>query len=384
MLISRLIGIHFHCSFLLICYPYPFLRLGRLLPRIPSPTAALSGNRKIDKMNGKISEDKYNTGEYHMAKTSNQKAKILYLMELFQEETDEEHPLSRRELEQKLADIGIHTLKNFGMDIAYRKEQPEGYYLAEREFELPELKLLVDAVQSSRFITQKKSDALIKKIEKLTDRHEARKLQRQVVVADRIKAMNESIYYNVDKLHAAIAEDRQILFRYFEWTVSKEIRLKKGGENYQVSPWALTWDNENYYLIGYDVEAGILKHFRVDKMLHIGLLDIKREGREEFSRFDLARYTRQTFGMFGGNEQTLRLRFHNKYVGVVIDRFGKNVPLRPDGEEHFIARVSVAVSEQFFGWLTGLGRDAQILSPEAVVKEYAELLKDLLKMHEEK
>ena len=161
-----------------------------------------------------------------MAKMSNQKAKILYLMRLFEEETDEEHPLSRKDLEERLADIGIHaerkslyndieTLKNFGLDIAYRKEQPEGYYLTGRDFELAELKLLVDAVQSSRFITQKKSDALIKKIEKLTDRHEARQLQRQVVVADRIKAMNESIYYNVDKLHTAISEDRQIIFRYF-------------------------------------------------------------------------------------------------------------------------------------------------------------------------
>lgn len=329
-----------------------------------------------------------------MAKTSNQKAKILYLMRLFQEETDEEHPLSRRELEQWLADIGIHaerkslyndieTLKNFGLDITYRKEQPEGYYLAAREFELPELKLLVDAVQSSRFITQKKSDILIKKIEKLTGRYEARMLQRQVVVTDRIKAMNESIYYNVDKLHTAIAEDRQILFRYFEWTVSKEIRLKKGGGYYQVSPWALTWDNENYYLIGYDMDARMLKHFRVDRMLHIGLLSIEREGREEFRRFDLARYTKQTFSMFGGNEQSVRLRFHNKYVGVVIDRFGRNVPLHPDGEAHFIARVDVAVSEQFYGWLTGLGRDVQILSPESVVEEYRELLRDLGKMYEE-
>lgn len=329
-----------------------------------------------------------------MAKSSNQKVKLLYLMELFHEETDEDHPLSRRELEQKLADIGIHaerkslyhdieTLKHFGMDIAYRKEHPEGYYLAQREFELPELKLLVDAVQSSRFITQKKSDALIKKIEKLTSRHEARKLQRQVVVADRIKAMNESIYYNVDKLHAAIAENRQIIFRYFEWTVSKEMRMKKGGENYQVSPWALTWDNENYYLIGYDMDAGMIKHFRVDKMLHINLLEQERAGKEEFGRFDLARYTKQTFGMFGGDEQTVRMRFHNKYVGVVIDRFGRNVSLRPDGEDHFIARAEVAVSEQFYGWITGLGRDAQLLSPESVVEEYRELLKDLGKMYGE-
>lgn len=327
-----------------------------------------------------------------MAKSSNQKVKILYLMELFLNETDEEHPISRKGLEEKLASQGIRTerkslyndidtLKNFGMDISYRKEHPEGYYLASREFELPELKLLVDAVQSSRFITQKKSDALIRKIEKLASRYEAHVLQRQVVVADRIKAMNESIYYNVDKLHTAIAMNRQIEFRYFEWTVSKEIRMKKGGAAYHVSPWTLTWDNENYYLIGYDMEAGFIKHFRVDKMLHIELSEQARGGREEFSRFDIARYARRTFGMFGGNEETVRIRFHNRFVGVVIDRFGKDVPLRPDGENHFIARVEAAVSEQFFGWITGLGRDVQILSPQSVVEEYTSLLDDLGEMY---
>ncbi len=323
-----------------------------------------------------------------MAKTRNQKAKILYLLKLFREETDEEHPISRKEIEERLADMGIRaerkslyddieTLKNFGLDIAYRKERPEGYYLAGREFELPELKLLVDAVQASRFITEKKSDILIRKIEKLTSRYEAGKLQRQVVVADRIKAMNESIYYNVDKLHTAIAQNRQITFRYFEWTVSREIRMKKNGGNYRVSPWALTWDNENYYLIGYDMDADLIKHFRVDRMLHIELLEFKREGREEFGRFDLARYTKRTFGMFGGNEETVRIRFHNRYVGVVMDRFGKNVSLRPDGEEHFIVRAEVAVSEQFYGWLTGLGRDVRLLSPQSVVEEYKSLLEDL-------
>lgn len=314
-------------------------------------------------------------------------------MELFMRETDEGHPVSRKVLEEKLAAQGIRaerkslyndiaTLKNFGMDIAYRKEHPEGYYLAEREFEMPELKLLVDAVQSSRFITQKKSDTLIRKIEKLTSRYEARALQRQVVVADRIKAMNESIYYNVDKLHTAIALNRQIVFRYFEWTVSKEIRLRRDGGNYHVSPWALTWDNENYYLIGYDTDADIIKHFRVDKMLNIELTGQERDGRDEFSRFDLARYTKRTFGMFGGNEETVRIRFPNRFVGVVIDRFGKDVPLRTDGRDYFVARVEVAVSEQFFGWITGLGRDVQIISPKSVVEEYRSLLEDLGKIYE--
>ena len=328
-----------------------------------------------------------------MAKSSNQKEKILYLAELFREETDEGHPLSRKQLEDKLEARGIHaerkalysdieTLKNFGMDILYRKGNPEGYYLASREFELPELKLLVDAVQSSRFITQKKSDALIRKIEKLSSRHEARALQRQVVVADRIKAMNESIYYNVDRIHQAIGENRQILFQYFEWTVSKEIRLKKGGGKYRVSPWALTWDNENYYLIGYDMDARIIKHFRVDRMLHIEITEQARAGEKDFGKFDLAGYTKRTFGMFGGEKETVRIRFHNKYVGAVIDRFGRDTAMRPDGEEHFIARAEVAVSEQFFGWVTGLGREAEILSPEPVVEAYRNLLRDLAEKYD--
>lgn len=329
-----------------------------------------------------------------MAKSCNQKAKILYLMKLFLEETDEQHTLSRKQLEEHLEKFGIHTerkslyndietLKMFGMDILYRKERPEGYYLAEHEFELAELKLLVDAVQSSRFITEKKSDALIKKIEGLTSRYEARQLQRQVVVADRIKAMNESIFYNVDKLHMAIASNQQIMFRYFEWTVKKEMRLRKDGEPYQVSPWALTWDDENYYLIGFDMDAERLKHFRVDKMVDIELLLESRGGKEEFSRFDIASYTKKTFGMFGGEERTVRLRFENRFIGVVLDRFGKEAKIRPDGEEHFIIRTEVAVSEQFFGWLTGLGRGVMILSPEEVKEAYCNLLKDIANVYGE-
>ena len=323
-----------------------------------------------------------------MARSSNQKEKILFLMRLFHEETDAMHPLSRKQLEEKLLEYGIQaerkslyndieTLKKFGMDIAYRKERPEGYFLQSHEFELAELKLLVDAVQSSRFITESKSNSLIRKIESMASKYEAKQLQRQVVVANRIKAMNESIYYNIDKIYASIASNQQILFRYFEWTIEKTTRLKKGGEPYQVSPWALTWDDENYYLIGYDVDAGILKHFRVDKMLDIETLEEPRVGKEEFGRFDLAHYTKKTFGMFGGEEETLRIRFHNKYIGVVIDRFGKDVSVRPDGEESFTARVDVAVSGQFFGWLAGLGKDVRILSPVYVADMYLDFLKEI-------
>ncbi len=324
-----------------------------------------------------------------MPKSANQKMKILCLMQILLEKTDESHVLNAADLIRELAAYDIHaerktiyddieTLRLFGLDIVNRKEPPAGYFIASRRFELPELKLLVDTVQASRFITAKKSDELIRKLEQLASRYEARQLQRQVAVSGRIKTMNESIYYNVDKIHAAISANVQISFRYFEWTVAKEPRLKHDGKPYLISPWALTWDNQNYYMIGYDPESDCVKYYRVDKMLHIARTPEPRMGRERFQDFNLADFSKKTFGMFNGQEQTLTLRLENRLAGVIIDRFGKDVPLRADTEEHFIARVQVTVSSQFFGWLSGLGPGVRILSPKPVVRQYAEFLKTLL------
>ena len=185
-----------------------------------------------------------------------------------------------------------------------RKEKNYEYYIANRSFELPELKLLVDAVQSSKFITHKKSNELIKKVEGLASVHQARQLQRQVFVQNRVKTMNESIYYNVDKIHNAISQGVKVSFLYFEWAVSfttKERikRPKRGGERYAISPWALTWDDENYYMIGYDSESKKIKHYRVDKMQSIELTDEKRDGQRVFQKFDMAQYSKMTFGMYG-------------------------------------------------------------------------------------
>lgn len=324
-----------------------------------------------------------------MPKAYNQKIKLLFLMELLDKQTDAEHTVSMKDILKAMERNGIQaarksvysdieTLKQYGMDIEYRKEEPEGYFLASHPFELAELKLLVDAVQSSRFITQKKSTSLIKKIENLASWHEASCLQRQVYVSDRIKTMNESIYYNVDKIHTAISREVKIKFQYAQWTVDKVTTLRKGGRFYQISPWALNWTEENYYLIGYDEEADRMKHFRVDKMLKIEILDERREGKEIFCHFDPAKYSRKTFGMFAGEEQTLIIRFPNRLIGVVIDRFGKETCVKRAGEDCFTARVQVAVSEQFFGWLTGLGKDVIIVSPEKVAGEYKELLEGII------
>ena len=323
-----------------------------------------------------------------MPKSYNQKMKILYLMQILLEKTDESHVLNASELIAHLAARGIkaerksiyddiEALRLFGLDIVNRHEPPAGYFIASRRFELPELKLLVDTVQASRFITAKKSDELIRKLEQLASCYEARQLQRQVMVSGCIKTMNESIYYNVDKIHEAISANVQISFRYFEWTVQKEPRLKRDGQSYRISPWALTWDNQNYYMIGYDPQADCVKYYRVDKMLHIERTCEPRAGRERFQDFNLADFSRKTFGMFHGQEQTLTLQLENRLAGVMIDRFGKDVPLHPAGDV-FTARIQVVVSSQFFGWLSGLGPGVRLLSPDPVVRQYAEFLRTLL------
>jgi len=244
------------------------------------------------------------------------------------------------------------------------------------------LKLLVDVVQASRFITQKKSRELIRKLEKFAGKGEAGKLQRQVYVSGRIKTENESIYYNVDFIHRAIQENCQITFQYMEWNLERKLVPRKNGQRYSVSPWALSWNDENYYLIGYDSDAEKIKHYRVDKMASIILTDDKRQGGEAFEKFDIAEYTNKTFGMYGGREEILTLRFQDRFIGVVMDRFGKETDIRKLENGFFRVRVKIAVSEQFFGWLSGLGQGAKLIGPDEIVAEYREYLEKLLKSYE--
>lgn len=324
-----------------------------------------------------------------MAKSPGQKLKLLYILQMLEENTDENHPMSTAEIIKRLEANGIHSerksiyddmekLVEFGYDvIQVQSRLGGGYYLASREFELPELKLLVDAVQSSRFITSKKSRELIKKLEKKAGKHDAGKLQRQVYVAGRIKTENESIYYNIDTIHRAIQENKQISFNYLDWNLQKKLEPRKNGEK-QVSPWALIWREENYYLAAYDMADGIIKHYRVDKMGQAVLLDKPREGVEQFAHVDLASYTNQTFGMFGGKEEIVTLQFPGYLIGVVLDRFGKEAEVRPIDGGSFRIRAKVAVSGQFFGWLAGIGKDAKIVAPDSVKNSYYEWLQEIL------
>lgn len=319
-----------------------------------------------------------------MAKSPNQKLKLLVLLRFLERQSDEKHPVTMAQMIEELGrwDIqaerkslydDLEALRSFGADIVSLRGKTPGYYLGQRDFELPELKLLVDSIQSSKFITQKKTLALIRKLEGLCSSHDGQLLERQVYVRSRVKSMNESVYYNVDAISDAITRDRILRFRYFEFTVAGERRYRRQGSYYQMSPYALIWDDENYYMLAWDENEGRFKHFRVDKMTHITATEQKRDGGDAFRALDMSVYSQRVFGMFAGEAQPVRMRFAQHLAGAVIDRFGKDVMLIPEGEESFTVTAEVAVSPQFFAWVFGFGTEAEILAPEEVRREAGEL-----------
>jgi predicted DNA-binding transcriptional regulator YafY len=255
-------------------------------------------------------------------------------------------------------------------------ERTYHYKVVNREFELAELKLLVDSVQSAKFITEKKSNELIKKIESFVSQYEAAQLDRQVKVNGRVKSENTHIYYNVDAIHEAISQNNQIQFRYFVWTVDKKMELKHDGAYYHVSPWALCWDNEKYYLIGYDNNAAKIKFFRVDKMTDTTVINERRLGKSAFSEINMADYTNRLFGMFAGETETVQLYCKNEMANVIIDRFGKDVPIIKTDDGHFTVSVKVSVSQIFFGWVMALD-GVKIISPEPVLEKMRERITQL-------
>ncbi len=333
-----------------------------------------------------------------MAKSSRQKQKILHILKMLMEQTDENHGLTVAQIIEQLEAKGIpaerksvyddlEVLEQFGMSFGFElvrtKTNTVTYFIGSRRFQLAELKLLVDSVQSSKFITAKKSHELITKVESLASIHEGRQLQRQVYVSNRVKNQSETIYYTVDDIHRAISEDKKITFSYLEWALGSGKdkiykRRRNDGKTYCVSPWALTWDDENYYLVAFDSDAQAIRHYRVDKMEHVELTSESRDGKDGFDEFDMALYSKSVFGMFGGEITDVRLRFKNHMVGVVADRFGKNVIVNEEDEGHFTVDVRVALSPQFFGWVFGLGDTVQIVSPENAVEMYKDHLNKVI------
>ena len=320
-------------------------------------------------------------------KNANQRLKILYLYKILLERSDEEHCITMPEIISQLKLYGItagrkalyediEALKAFGMDIVSERGHGAGYYVVNREFELPELKLLADAVSSSRFLTEKKSAELLKKLQKLTSIYEAKQIQRQVFVTDRVKAFNERIYINVDVIHRAIAERKKIAFDYFDYDLKKQKKYRDGTRS--CSPYAFAWDDERYYLVAHYEKYDSISNFRVDRMENVIVLDEPALKCPE--NFKLSQYLNSTFSMFSGESEEVKLRFDKSLINPVIDRFGKNIMIAPDGEEHFTVRVQIKTEypEPFFGWLLQFGTKVQIVEPCELKEKFKELLQAVL------
>ena len=326
-----------------------------------------------------------------MSRGTNQKFKFTYLMKIMLEKTDDEHSITMPQIMEELEkyDVtaerkSIYTdfqdmTEKFGVEIIKEQIGRETYYhVGAREFELAEVKLLIDAIQSSKFITQTKSRELITKIKSFVSEHQAKQLQRQVYINDRVKTMNESVYYNVDDIHTAINQNKKIRFKYFKWDINKKLVPRHNGDWFIVSPWALTWDDENYYMVAFDDLDSKIKHYRVDKMMHISIEEEKRSGKEVFRNFDMAEYSKATFGMYQGQKAKVKIQFANYMCGVFIDRFGKDISFRPIDDEHSELHVDVNVSPQFFGWIFSLGKNVKVTGPSEVVEQMKVFAREFL------
>lgn len=316
-----------------------------------------------------------------MSRGTNQKFKLSFLSRIMLEKTDDEHSLTMPQIMAELEKYEItaerksiyqdfQDMEKLGIEIIKEQIGRETYYhVGSREFELAEVKLLIDAIQSSKFITQTKSRELITKIKKFVSEYQAKQLQRQVFINDRVKNMNESVYYNVDDIYTAINDNKKIRFKYYKWDIEKKLIARHNGDWFVVSPWALTWDDENYYMVAFDDLDHKIKHYRVDKMMRMSVEDEMREGKEVFKNFDMAAYSKATFGMYSGKKTRVHIQFPNNMCGVFIDRFGKDISFRKLDENHSTVAVDVAVSHQFFGWIFSLGREVKVVGPNEVVEQ---------------
>ena len=324
-----------------------------------------------------------------MGRTENQKLKILYILDYLQKNSHQDKPVSAGELvamldrhsiscDRKTVYSDIAALQEFGIDILLQPGRKGGYYIASRNFELPELKLLIDAVLSSRFLTEKKSRELIEKLCSQCNEQDARLMRRDVYVSGRVKSMNETIYYNVDAIQEAIAQNRQITFRYFDWGL-KGARVYRQ-KSYTASPYGLCQDNENCYLLALSPRHGITS-YRVDRMSDICLSPENRVPCPELTGKNLTEYANRMFQMYAGDRVTVKLRFHRDLSNAVIDRFGQDTMLIPDGEDHFVFTVEVAVSPLFLSWVMGFGDKAQILYPQSVIDECKKMARQVLEQY---
>lgn len=329
-----------------------------------------------------------------MAKSSGQKLKLLYLRDILLNKTDDEHGMTTAEIINALAEYNIkserksiyddlNALELYGVDICKEKTSTTKYYVGNRDFELAELKLLVDAIQSSKFITRKKSMELIEKLEKLVSVHQGQQLKRDVFITNRVKGLNEKIYYVVDRLQTAILNNKKVSFLYMKWELTENRKIvktaRKNGERYVISPIWLCWNDENYYLIAYDSDADRIKNYRVDKIESVEILDDEREQNDKILNFDGAKYSKKLFSMYGGEEFDVTMLVDNELVGVIADQFGDDVFIVKENDNSFRFSSKISISSQFYAWVFGFGGSVKILSPKKVVDGYKQHIEAVYK-----
>lgn len=325
-----------------------------------------------------------------MPKSDNQKLKILYILDYLEKNSHEDYPVRAADIiayldrqrgircDRKTVYSDIAALQEYGVDIISLPGKNGGYYIGSRNFELPELKLLIDAVLSSRYLTEKKSRELIEKLCGQVGEQDAKLIRRNVLVAGRVKSMNESIYYNVDAIQEAISQNRKITFRYFDWDFGGKRKYRE--KSYEASPYGLCQDHENCYLLALSERHGITS-YRVDRMTDIETLPDHREPCPELTGQALNEHASRLFQMYSGDMVQVKLRFHNSLLNVAVDRFGRDIMLIPDGDEHFTFTVPVVVSPMFLSWVIGFGPKAKILYPQSVAEDCQRLCREAMEQY---
>ena len=329
-----------------------------------------------------------------MPKKSNQKLRLLYMKDILEKHTDEDHGISRdnfeiylshREVEaptRKTFYDDLDALEDYGMDIS-RDPYGKSYKLLSREFDLPEIKLIIDAIQSSKSIPESMTRTIIKKMESLCSEYQARELHRDVIVSGRVKTLNEGTQNNIDHIHAAISADKQITFKYFDYDTNLKKKYRKRGAKYTISPYALVYSDENYYLLAFDSGSKQLRNYRVDRMEGVNVIETSiREGKDEFHAIDMTKFQKYTFGMFSGEVKEVTMVFVNSMMNAVIDRFGRDIFIYKEDDDHFRVSVEVAISPQFYGWVFGLGKMVRIKGPEDVRQGYLDMMKGVQEKYE--
>lgn len=316
-----------------------------------------------------------------MAGNEKSKLKLLYLMDIFKKKTDDDHVLTANELCDELEACGIsaerksiykdiNILIEYGMDIVHTRSPKNGFFLGQRDFELAEVRLLVDAVQAANFISTKKTKQLLSKIEDFVSREQAAILREQVYVDNRPKCKNEEIYYIIDTLHSAITKNLQVSFIYVRRRLISGGAAKREEKAFTVNPYAMIWSDDHYYLICNNPKYDNLMHLRIDRIRSINMLNTKARHFSEVTKyknyFDSADYATGLFNMYTGEQQSIRLKCKNEILENILDRFGENIPINDSGDGYFTVRVDAAVNEGLVGWLMQYGHQIEVIAPTSL------------------